>query len=77
MGEVLTTLTGLARVRVTSEVDPARLAAADVPYQRGSHARLTAATGWQPALPLATSLSDLLDYWRGRVAEESAAPADR
>jgi GDP-4-dehydro-6-deoxy-D-mannose reductase len=77
MGEVLAILAGLARVPVTSAVDPSRLASADVPYQRGSHARLTAATGWQPTIPLATSLANLLDYWRVRVAEEAAAPADR
>ncbi|HWN82543.1 MAG TPA: GDP-mannose 4,6-dehydratase, partial [Candidatus Udaeobacter sp.] len=66
ISELLDILLGMAKRPLTTEIDPARLAPADVPYQRGSHERLTAATGWQPAIPLATTLADLLDYWRAR-----------
>ena len=72
VGDILDILLGLARVPVRVERDPARLAPADVPYQRGSHDRLTAATGWEPRIPLATTLSDLLDYWRERTAAATA-----
>jgi len=72
IGDLLDLLVAMARVPVRVERDPARLAPADVPYQRGSHDRLTAATGWRPAITLATTLADLLDYWRERTA---ATPA--
>jgi GDP-4-dehydro-6-deoxy-D-mannose reductase len=39
----------------------------DVPVLYGSHARLTADTGWAPQIPLEQTLDDLLAYWRGRV----------
>jgi GDP-4-dehydro-6-deoxy-D-mannose reductase len=66
IGELLEHLVGMARRPVTVTVDPARMTPADVPYQRGSHDRLTGATGWEPAIPLATTLADLLDYWRAQ-----------
>lgn len=40
----------------------------DVPVLLGDHRRLTAATGWQPEIPLETTLADLLDDWRRRLA---------
>jgi GDP-4-dehydro-6-deoxy-D-mannose reductase len=39
----------------------------DVPVLRGDHAKLTAATGWDPAIPLSQTLEDLLDDWRRRL----------
>lgn len=59
-----------ARRPLRLERDPARLRAVDVLEQVGDHRRLTDATGWQPATPLATSLQDLLDDWRRRVGAE-------
>ena len=35
---------------------------------RGSHEKLTEATGWQPEIALRTTLRDTLDWWRERVA---------
>ena len=76
IGDLLDILCGLARVPASIEVDPERLAPADVPYQRGSHAKLAAAAGWAPRIPLATTLADLLDYWRERstAAGRGSAP---
>ena len=49
------------------ETDPELLRPVDVPVLRGDHARLTEATGWEPEIPLAQTLTDLLDDWRTRV----------
>jgi GDP-4-dehydro-6-deoxy-D-mannose reductase len=68
MRALLEILLSLARVRVRIEVDPARLRPSDTPVIRGSHTRLTADTGWVPAIPIEQTLSDLLDYWRGAPA---------
>jgi len=54
------------------EPDPARMRPVDVPEVAGSHAKLAAATGWQPAHTFESILDELLDYWRARCAEENA-----
>ena len=64
MRRLLDILLSLARVRVRVEVDPARLRPSDNPVILGSHARLTADTGWTPAIPIEQTLADLLEYWR-------------
>lgn len=68
MGDILDILLSLTRVRVRIEVDPARLRPSDNPIVVGTHARLTADTGWTPDIPIERTLSDLLDYWRGMTA---------
>ena len=45
------------------ETDPALLRPVDVPVLRGSAELLTAATGWEPRIPLATTLADVLTSW--------------
>jgi GDP-4-dehydro-6-deoxy-D-mannose reductase len=66
MREILDILLSLARVKVEIVVDPARVRPNDNPTILGSHARLTADTGWRPEIPIERTLSDLLDYWRTR-----------
>jgi GDP-4-dehydro-6-deoxy-D-mannose reductase len=65
MRELLDILLSHARVRVRVEVDPARLRPSDNPVILGSHARLTADTGWTPMIPIEQTLAELLEYWRG------------
>jgi GDP-4-dehydro-6-deoxy-D-mannose reductase len=64
MRRLLDILLSLTRVRVRIEIDPTRLRPSDNPIVLGSHARLTAETGWTPAIPIEQTLADLLDYWR-------------
>jgi len=64
MRSLLDILLSLARVKVRVELDPARLRPSDNPVIVGSHARLTADTGWTPVIPIEETLVDLLDYWR-------------
>jgi GDP-4-dehydro-6-deoxy-D-mannose reductase len=66
-------LAGLARhtpLEIERRIDRARLRPHEVMEIRGSHDRLTSATGWQPEIPLAQTLRDTLDWWRGRVGAE-------
>jgi GDP-4-dehydro-6-deoxy-D-mannose reductase len=35
-----------------------------MPRVVGSIAKVAAATGWQPEIPLRQTLGDLLEYWR-------------
>jgi GDP-4-dehydro-6-deoxy-D-mannose reductase len=63
MSEVAAELLELAGADLTLETDPELLRPVDVPVLRGSAARLQAATGWEPQIPLATTLADVLSSW--------------
>jgi GDP-4-dehydro-6-deoxy-D-mannose reductase len=49
------------------EPDPALLRPVDTPVLLGDFTRLHTATGWEPAIPLDRTLTDVLDDWRARV----------
>lgn len=65
--EILRMLVKKSRVKITVEVDPARVRKADIPLLAGSHAKITREMGWRPRYSLETTLSDLLDDWRAKV----------
>ena len=71
MRALLDMLLSLSTVRVRIEVDSSRLRPSDNPVILGSHARLTADTGWTPRIPIEQTLADLLADWRVRVARSS------
>jgi GDP-4-dehydro-6-deoxy-D-mannose reductase len=71
VAEILTMLAAESSLTVDQYADPQRLRRHEVMEICGSHAKLTAATGWRPAIALERSLRETLDWWRGRVAAES------
>jgi GDP-4-dehydro-6-deoxy-D-mannose reductase len=54
----------IAPIEVSHTVDPARVRAHEVMDLAGSHERLTAATGWRPAIPLERTLIDAIEWWQ-------------
>jgi len=66
IADLADSLLDLARQRMRLVVDPTRHRPIDVPVLRGSNEKLRAATGWEPAIPLSTTLADILDEWRHR-----------
>ena len=48
------------------EQDPARMRPSDTPDIYGSHDKLTKDTGWQPEIPLSTTIADVIADWRSR-----------
>jgi GDP-4-dehydro-6-deoxy-D-mannose reductase len=60
-----------ARIPLRFETDPDLLRPVEIPVLRGSHDRLTAATGWEPEIPISQTLTDLLEDWRTRIATEA------
>jgi GDP-4-dehydro-6-deoxy-D-mannose reductase len=60
IADILSGLARQARLHVEQRTDPDRLRATDVMEIRGSHERLTAATGWRPEIPLERTLADTL-----------------
>jgi GDP-4-dehydro-6-deoxy-D-mannose reductase len=67
MQDILDGFLAEAKVSITVEVDPALVRPVDVPELVGSHAALSAATGWAPRIPLRQTLADVLAYWRWKV----------
>ena len=75
MREILRRLIELAHVPVEVRDDPARMRPADVPVSVGDAAKLRAATGWAPRIPLVAALRAVYDDARSRVAAEDKVPS--
>ncbi len=68
MSSILEHFVSLATVPISTRPDPDLIRPVDLPVLRGSHAALTADTGWEPSIPLTDSLSDILE--EARLAKE-------
>jgi GDP-4-dehydro-6-deoxy-D-mannose reductase len=53
---------------IAVRVDPERLRPSDVMVLEGDPAKIHKALGWQTEIPFERTLTDLLEYWRRRVA---------
>jgi len=74
IAEVLQRLMAQVRVRVDIQTDAARMRPNDVPLVLGDARRIRDEVGWTPSISVDRTLSDLLDYWRGRGRDESGPP---
>lgn len=72
IGDLLNQLVAMSHVPITVTVDPARLRPVDVPDVVCDNRRLCTTTGWQPHISLATTLQDMLNYWRHAIKETQA-----
>ncbi len=64
MRALLDRLAALSGVEVRVEADPEKLRPSEIPALVGDNAKLRAATGWSPEVPLDQSLRDILAAWR-------------
>lgn len=69
MQEVLQLLIDLSDVEVQTELDEDLLRPVELPVLLGSHARLTADTGWAPTIDLSESLGNVLADARQRLLQ--------
>jgi len=67
IADILAALAHESALEVTPRTDAALLREHEVMEIRGSHEKLTSATGWHPEIPLERTLRDTLDWWRERV----------
>jgi GDP-4-dehydro-6-deoxy-D-mannose reductase len=63
MAEVAQDLLRLAGAALELVTDPTLVRPVDVPVLRGDAGRVHRATGWEPVIPLATTLADVLASW--------------
>lgn len=64
--EILSGLLAVSNTNPAVIQDPARMRPADNPVIYGDHTKLTAATGWQPEIDIATTLHDVVEDWQNR-----------
>lgn len=67
IGDLLDLLRAQVSMPIEVEVDPEKLRPVDVPVLVGDHGKLTAATGWQPQIPMAQTLADILAEQRAAI----------
>ena len=65
--EIFDGLVAMSRVALRTELDPERVRAGDPSAVDVDSSAFRGRTGWEPGIPLATSLLDLLDHWRAQV----------
>lgn len=75
--ELVETFQQLARAPFEVAYDAERMRPSDTPVSYCDATKLKNATGWEPQIPFAQTLRDILDYWRGRVADGGSQMADR
>lgn len=76
VGAMLDHLLSLSTRRdIRVETEAARLRPLDADLQLPDTGKFTRHTGWQPRIPFATTMADLLDDWRRRVTAGGSALA--
>jgi GDPmannose 4,6-dehydratase len=71
IGEMLEALLSMSTLNIKVEVDPERLRPIDADLQVPDTAKFTQHTGWKPEISFQQTISDLLEYWRQRIAKGS------
>ncbi len=69
MRDVADTMLSMSDAPLELVVDPELVRPVDVPRLVGDPARLRAATGWEPQIPLEQTLRDVLATARSRVTD--------
>jgi GDP-4-dehydro-6-deoxy-D-mannose reductase len=72
--ELLAELAAQTGAEIEHVVDPALVRAREVSEIRGSHERLTAATGWSPGIPLERTVADTVAWWATTLDSETTPP---
>jgi GDP-4-dehydro-6-deoxy-D-mannose reductase len=67
--DIAESLLGMAHRPMRLVTDPDLQRPVDIPVLVGDNAKVAAATGWAPTIPLETTLADVLADWRTRVAD--------
>lgn len=72
IGELLNTLINMSPRKddIRIETDPERLRPIDADLQVPNTAKFTAHTGWKPEFSFEQTMSDLLNFWRQRIAKD-------
>jgi GDP-4-dehydro-6-deoxy-D-mannose reductase len=67
--DLLDMLLARARVPIPVQIDSNRYRPSDQPIVVGDSQRIRDEIGWTPQVPLEQTLDDLIDFWRGAIAD--------
>jgi GDP-4-dehydro-6-deoxy-D-mannose reductase len=65
--DILAGIIQAAHCQPVIKQDPAKMRPSDTPALPGSRQKITNDTGWQPEIPLATTLADVVANWQART----------
>ena len=68
--EILDKIISMSKVDIAVETDQAKIRPVDVPIIEADVSKLQQDTGWDRRITLEQTLTEVLDYWRNRIAEE-------
>lgn len=68
IAEMLDMLLSMTDKKIKVQVEPYLLRPSDVTLQIPDCSKFKKATGWEPVIPLETTLRDLLNYWRQKIS---------
>ena len=71
INQILRQLMAMSKVAIRVEKDRKRFRKLDVPMIVADNRRFRKATGWKLTIPLAETLTCVLDYWRGEIKKSS------
>jgi len=66
VSEIVDQLISLSTVKIVHSVDPLKVRPTEMPILYGSVEKFHSLTGWKTEIPLAQTLQDSLDWWRGK-----------
>ena len=67
VAEVVRMAAALGKVPIEFRINPDRERPTDLPLLLGDNSKIRAATGWEPRIPLETSVRDAVEYARART----------
>jgi len=67
IGDVLTLLLSMSKVKIKIVQDKERIRPSDVEVLIGDASKFRKQTGWKPEIPFTKTMEDLLNYWRERT----------
>lgn len=67
VGDMLSLLLSMSKVKVKIEKDPSRMRPSDVVVLLGDCSKFKKVTSWKPEIPFEKTMENLLNYWRERV----------
>jgi len=74
--EIVHEFESISGINIKIETHPGKQRAGENEVVCGDSAKIRAATGWEPKIPLNTTLQDSLAYWRAQIAENKRVTLD-
>jgi len=65
--QILDILLSMTKTKIEIKQDQNKLRKAEIPILIGDNSKFIKQTGWQPEIPMETTLKDILDYWREKI----------